>query len=125
MRKNIDIIRFAIEGLQQDLLDNGSIDIGLILMAELELEDDIVETLACSYIRSEANEGIYYDPARDRLFFYGEPRAHSFGGKQWVILIDSELMLLIPPTLVELLKKVAETRIPITITLEDSYTLGR
>lgn len=119
MTENENIISSAVEALIQDFRERGTLDINLMSFNDVEIFDGIVETVFCSFIENDRDEGLYYETAKNRLFFYGEPQAYSYGGRRWGILITPDLLPLIPIGFVSTLKKVATSGVPMTFTVND------
>jgi len=123
MTENENIIISTVEALIQEFREGGTLAINLMSFTEVEIFDGIVETVFCSAIENDFDEGLYYEAANDRLFFYGEPQAYSCGGRRWGILITPDLLPLIPVGLVSCLKKVATTGVPMAFSANDPNLL--
>ena len=123
MTENENIISSTVEALIQEFREKETLSVNLMSFDNVEIFDGTVETVFCSFIENDHDEGLYYDAANDRLFFYGEPQAYSYGGRRWGILITPDLLSFVPTGLVSNLKKVAITGIPVTITINDHNLL--
>jgi hypothetical protein len=120
---HIAILQDTLKYLQMEWENNGTIEIYFCVIGNIHLCDNTIESVACSCINTQWDEGIYYEPTRDLFFFYGEPRGHTFGGNKTEFFITSELSHLLTPELKAMLRQVAEKQESIIIKWRENEKL--
>jgi hypothetical protein len=113
-----DELKEVLQNVQEEFSSQGEITVSHGSVGRISMFDGSYQMIFCSGIATEWEEGIYYNIEQDIFFFEGELRS-SFGGNRTSFSIDGEMLTLLPEGLKEVLKRVAETEIPETISFEE------
>ena len=116
----LNILQETLQYLLQEWKEKGVLEIDFYVIGNIDLYDHSYESMDCSCLRTEWDEGIYYEPKNGIFFFYGEPRAYTVEGNSIKFLITPNLSLLLSSELKAMLKQVAETQQSLIIKWNDS-----